>query len=105
MTIGVTSVNVTYVTLPKDHCVEVPWKYIKASGHSDQFSKTLTEIRIRHTTRRMSDSIVSKFRRDKNTCSSCCFGHFSIVVKTRYAGLLYRALSESRLCVHSAPLI
>ena len=23
---------VTYVTLPKDHCVQVPWKYIKVCG-------------------------------------------------------------------------
>ena len=27
------------VTLPKDHCVQVPWKYIKVCGYSDLFCK------------------------------------------------------------------
>ena len=35
-----TSVEVTCVTLPKDHCVQVPWGYIHACGCSDQFCKT-----------------------------------------------------------------
>ena len=34
-----TSVQVTCVTLPKDHCIQVPWKYIKVCGYSDYFSK------------------------------------------------------------------
>ena len=38
-----TSVEVTCVTLPKDHCVQVPWKYIKVCGYSDPFCKTWTK--------------------------------------------------------------
>ena len=38
-----TSVEVTCVTLPKDHCVQVPWKYIKVCGYSDPFAKTWTQ--------------------------------------------------------------
>ena len=34
-----TSVEVLCVTLPKDHCVKVPWKYIKVCGYSDLFCK------------------------------------------------------------------
>ena len=37
-----TSVEVTCVTLPKDHCVQVPWKYIKVCGYSDLFCKKKT---------------------------------------------------------------
>ena len=35
------AVEVTRVTLPKDHCVQVPWKYIKVCGYSDPFCKKL----------------------------------------------------------------
>ena len=38
------SVEVICVTLPKDHCVEVPWEYINVCGYSDQFCKTLPKI-------------------------------------------------------------
>ena len=31
--------DVTCVTLPKDHCVQVPWEYINVCGYSDQFCK------------------------------------------------------------------
>ena len=31
------------VTLPKDHCVQVPWKYIKVCGYSDFFCKNLKQ--------------------------------------------------------------
>ena len=71
------SVEVTCVTLPKDHCVQVPWEYINVCGYSDQFCKLPhTYIHIHtyilhtyyvHTTYRMSDHIVSywtQFRRD-----------------------------------------
>ena len=37
------SVEVTYVTLPKDHYVQVPWKYIKVFEYSDPFSKNLNQ--------------------------------------------------------------
>ena len=66
-----TSVEVTGVTLPKDHCVQVPWEYINVCGHSDQFCKlphTYTTYYIQRTTYRMSDHIVSfwtQFKRDK----------------------------------------
>ena len=33
--------SVTYVTLPKDHCVQVPWKYINVCGYSNPFCKNL----------------------------------------------------------------
>ena len=39
MTFDPTSVEVLCVTLPKDHCVQVPWKYIKVCGYSDFFAK------------------------------------------------------------------
>ena len=38
-----TSVKVTCATLPKDHFVQVPWKYIKVYGYNDHFSKPLTK--------------------------------------------------------------
>ena len=38
MTFDPTSVEVTYVTLPKDHCVQVTWEYINVCGYSDQFT-------------------------------------------------------------------
>ena len=31
------SIEVTSVTLPKDHCVQVLWEYINVCGYSDQF--------------------------------------------------------------------
>ena len=77
MTFDPTSVEVTCVTLPKDHCVQVPWEYINVCGYSDEFCKlphTYTHILrtyyvhttyyILHTTYRISDHIVS-LRRDK----------------------------------------
>ena len=42
MTFDPTSVEVLCVTLPKDHCVRVPWKYIKVCGYSDLFCKKKT---------------------------------------------------------------
>ena len=41
MTIDPTSLEVTCVNLPKDHCVQVPWKYIKVCGYSEPFCKKL----------------------------------------------------------------
>ena len=38
-----TSVEVTCVTLPKNHCIQVPWKYIKVSGYNDYFFKNLDQ--------------------------------------------------------------
>ena len=43
MTFDPTSVEVSCVTLPKDHCVQVPWKYIKVCGYSDLFCKNLKQ--------------------------------------------------------------
>ena len=43
MTSDLTSVEVTCVTLPKDHCVQVRWKYIKVYGYSDPFCKNLNQ--------------------------------------------------------------
>ena len=45
MTFDPTSVEVTCVTLPKDHCVQVPWKYIKVYGYSDLFCKKILNQR------------------------------------------------------------
>ena len=42
MTLDPTSVDVLCVTLPKDHCVQLPWKYIKVCGYSDLFCKKKT---------------------------------------------------------------
>ena len=39
MTFDPTSVEVTCVTLPKDHCVQVPWEYINVCGYSDEYSR------------------------------------------------------------------
>ena len=39
MTFDPTCVEVTCVTLPKDHCVQVPWEYINVCGYSDEFCK------------------------------------------------------------------
>ena len=41
MTFDPISVEVLCVTLPKDHCVQVPWKYIKVCGYIDLFCKNL----------------------------------------------------------------
>ena len=73
MTFDPTSVEVTCVTLPKDHCVQVPWEYINVCGYSDQFCKnyhihTYTyciHILHTHTTYRISDHIVSQARQQK----------------------------------------
>ena len=43
MTFDPKSVDVTGVTLPNDHCVQVPWKYIKVCGYSDPFFKNLNQ--------------------------------------------------------------
>ena len=43
MTFDPTSVEVLCVTLPKDHCVQVPWKYIEVYGYSDPFCKNLNQ--------------------------------------------------------------
>ena len=64
MTFDPMSVEVTCVTLPKDHCVQVPWKYINVCGYSDQFCKLPhTYIHIHtyyvHTTNRISDLLQS----------------------------------------------
>ena len=46
MTSDPSSVEVTYVTLPKDHCIQVPWKYIKVCGYSDFFFKKKLEPKV-----------------------------------------------------------
>ena len=55
MTFDPTFVEVTCVTLPKDHCVQVPWEYINVCGYSDKFCK-IYHIHT-HTTYRISDHI------------------------------------------------
>ena len=35
--------EVTCVTIPKDHCVRVPWKYIKVCGYSEPFCLNLNQ--------------------------------------------------------------
>ena len=49
MTFDPMSVEVTCVTLPKDHCVQVPWQYINVCGYSDQFCKIPHTYYILHT--------------------------------------------------------
>ena len=79
MTFDPTSVEVTCVTVPKDHYVQVPWEYVNVCGYSYQFCKnyhihTYTHILrtyyvhttyILHTTYRISDHIVSQARQQK----------------------------------------
>ena len=43
MTFDPNSVEVTDVTLPKDCCIQVPWKYVKACGYSNPFVKYLNQ--------------------------------------------------------------
>ena len=43
MTVDPKAVEVTCVTLPKEYCVQVPWKYIKVCGYSDLFCKNLNQ--------------------------------------------------------------
>ena len=43
MTFDPTSVEVTCVTLPKDHCVQVPWEYIEGCGYSEPFCWNLNQ--------------------------------------------------------------
>ena len=43
MTFDPTSVEVVCVTLPKDHCIQVPWQYISVCGYRDQFCKLPTK--------------------------------------------------------------
>ena len=43
MTFDPKSVEVTCVTLLKDHCVQVPWTYIKVCGYSDPFFRNLNQ--------------------------------------------------------------
>ena len=50
MTFDPMSVEVTCVTLPKDHCVQVPWQYINVCGYSDQFCKIPHTYIHTHTT-------------------------------------------------------
>ena len=50
MTFDPMSVEVTCVTLPKDHCVQVPWQYINVCGYSDQFCKLPHTYTYIHTT-------------------------------------------------------
>ena len=42
-------VEVTCVTLPKDHCVQVLWQYINVCGYSDQYCKIPHTYYILHT--------------------------------------------------------
>ena len=41
MTFDPTSIEVTCVTLPKDHFIQVPQKYVKVCGYSDTFFQKL----------------------------------------------------------------
>ena len=43
MTFDPTSVEVTCVTPPKDHCVQVQWKYIKVCEYSEPFCENLNQ--------------------------------------------------------------
>ena len=43
MTFDPKSVEITCVTLPKDHCFQVPWKYIKVCRYSDPLVKNLNQ--------------------------------------------------------------
>ena len=42
------AVEVICVTIPKDHCVQIPWKCIKICGYSDPFCKNLNQRSLTH---------------------------------------------------------
>ena len=46
MTFDPTNGDVPCATLPKDHCVQLPWYYIKVCGYIDYFKKNLTKRSI-----------------------------------------------------------
>ena len=110
MTFDPMSVEVTCVTLPKDHCVQVPWEYISVCGYSDQFCKLPhTYIHIHtyyvHTTYRMSDHIVSywtQFRRDKNCVNNNL--HFMICKTFKAFLILFNLLYFQCNCIIFYPL-
>ena len=62
-----------WLTLPMDHCVQVPWEYINVCAYSDQFCKTYHILHITYinTMYGMNDhidvSFWTKFRRDKKS--------------------------------------
>ena len=99
MTFDPMSVEVTCMTLPKDHCVQVPWQYINVCGYSDAKYHIHTHTTyILHTTYRMSDHIVSywtQFRRDKKLnaihmyrCESPVYGT-SIPIKGEHSLVIH----------------
>ena len=94
MTFDPMSVEVTCVTLPKDHCVQVPWEYINVCGYSDQCCKIPhTYTYYVHTTYRMNDHIVSywtQFRRDKNQDPTLVF----MVSSSIYLGFKVSSLTQ-----------
>ena len=76
MTFDPTSVEVTCVTLPKDHCVQVPWEYINVCWYSDQFCKiphTMLHTTYIHTTyyRQNEYHIVSSVQARQKKCHYC----------------------------------
>ena len=112
MTFDPTSVGVTCVNLPKDHCVQVPWEYINVCRYSDQFCKnyhihthtTYIHIHIHtHTTYRISDHIVSfwtMFRRDKKcTTSGWALGDENVI------GIRSFNIVMAKLCLYRSPQI
>ena len=72
-----TSVKVTCVTLPKDHCVQVPWEYINVCGYSDQFCKLPhTYIHIRRTYTTYSSLLLNSVQaRQKGKYPEFCMGY------------------------------
>ena len=120
MTFDPLSVEVTCVTLPKDHCVQVPWQYINVCGYSDEFCKLphtyayYIHTYYVYTTYRMSDHIVfywTQFRQDKNwfscvmlknTRKSSLAGmlkchHFHVLITKRFSIHKYLALDKAHI--------
>ena len=97
MTFDPMSVEVTCVTLPKDHCVQVPWQYINVCGYSDQFCKIPHTYILHttyilytyyvHTTYRMSDHIVSYWTQFRRALTELSSGETKTEISLKLDGL------------------
>ena len=86
MTFDPMSVEVTCVTLPKDHCVQVPWEYINVCGYSDQFCKIPLRLYILRTYILRTVTLLFE-------TSEICFGSTKMEISTRKKSILCREKS------------
>ena len=91
MTFDLKSVKVTCVTLPKDHFVQVPWKYIKVCGYSDPFFKNLNQRSLTprwpltpHLLKSLCDSTQGSLCPSPMGIHQCMWIQWSILQNTTY---------------------